>query len=190
VLVKRTYVTLLVVFILALVIIVTYMLLTRAPEKIEAPKTIQVSSTAFTNGSYIPKKYTCDGDNISPPISWSNIPSDAKSLVLLVVDPDAPFKPFIHWILYNIPVDVRELPENIPKEPIVENYGYQGVNDFGDIGYGGPCPPPGSTHRYIFRVYALNVVLDVKPGASIDEIKRHMDGHIIAYGELIGLYGR
>ena len=157
---------------------------------VEAPKTIIVYSEAFENGGRIPKKYTKEGEDVSPPLRWSNAPEDTKCYVVVVVDPDAPMGPFIHWVLYNIPATVMSLPEGIPKTPVVEGIGMQGVNDYGEVGYGGPYPPPGTTHRYIFRVYALDTTLTIGPGARLEDVMRMMEGHVIAYGELVGTYSR
>lgn len=151
--------------------------------------TILVASPAFANGSFIPANYTCDGADVSPPLRWSGVPQDAKALLVAVVDVDAPGGYFVHWVLYNIPPNVTSLPSNIPKQPIVK-YGEQGTNDFGKIGYGGPCPPPGPPHRYIFIVLALDSQLDVQPGASDREILSVASSHVVASGEIVGLYGR
>ena len=152
-------------------------------------KTFTLSSTAFKDNGYIPRKYTCDGEDISPPLSWSGAPPETKSYVLIVYDPDAPKGTFYHWLLYNIPAELSSLPEGVPKDPETE-YGLQGVNDFGTLGYGGPCPPTGSAHRYVFVLLALNTKLDLSPGATIDELLEAVSGHVIAYAKLTGIYGR
>ena len=148
-----------------------------------------LSSDAFKNGTYIPKKYTCDGENISPPLKWRNAPSGVISYVLIMYDPDAPRGTFYHWLLYNIPANVNELPENIEKRGNTP-YGLQGLNDFKQIGYGGPCSPPGETHRYIFLLLALDTKLNLEPGVTIGELLKHVRGHVIAYAKLVGLYKR
>jgi Raf kinase inhibitor-like YbhB/YbcL family protein len=148
--------------------------------------------SVFHNGEYIPKKFTCDGEDVNPPIYIGNLSEKAKSLVIIVDDPDAPIGTFTHWIAWNIP-PVGEIPEAIPKRekvsepiPIV-----QGRNDFGKIGYGGPCPPRGhGVHHYHFKVYALDTELDLKPGATRKELEKAMEGHIIQWGEIMGLYER
>ena len=155
-----------------------------------APATIELVSGAFENNSLIPERYTCDGEDVSPPLSWEGVPSGAKSLVLIVVDPDAPGGEFTHWVLYDVPPDLDSLPEGIPSVGEVEGVGVQGVNDFGRLGYGGPCPPTGKPHRYVFRLYALDVELGLPPGASRSEVEEVMSGHVLAVGELVGLYGR
>lgn len=148
------------------------------------PMTIQVSSQAFTNGGTIPDPYTCDFDNISPALAWSNVPAETQSLVLVVEDPDAPVGIWIHWILYNLPPDLRSLPEK------VKGIGVTGENSFRKNEYGGPCPPPGKPHRYFFRIYALDTVLALEEGETQAELLKAMQGHILAYGELVGMYGR
>jgi len=135
-------------------------------------------------------KNTCDGQDISPRVSWSGIPSEARSLALIVEDPDAPGGLFVHWVIYNISPSLSGLPEGIPKEGEVKGIGLQGVNSFGRIGYGGPCPPKGSTHRYVFRIYALSEPLALGPGATRDELLRAMENRIIAEGETTVRYGR
>ena len=161
-------------------------------EKLDKPMSIAVYSPAFSYGSRIPVKYTCDGLDVSIPVKWdpNTLPKGTRSLVLVMFDPDAPRGVFIHWILYNIPLNITEIPENIPRKPLVKGVGLQGINDFGRIGYGGPCPPKGSSHRYFIRLFALDTVLDLKPGASIKELEEALRGHILAYGETMGVYGR
>ncbi len=159
-------------------------------EKVEAPKTLEVGSV-FHEGDFIPKEYTCDGDDTNPPIYVGKIPEGTKSLVVIVDDPDAPGGTFTHWIAWNIP-PLGEVPPWIPKkgetdEPI---HIVQGRNDFGRIGYNGPCPPPGKAHHYHFKVYALDKELGLKPGSGRDELEREMKGHVLAWGELVGLYQR
>jgi Raf kinase inhibitor-like YbhB/YbcL family protein len=147
------------------------------------PMTIQLTSSAFQEGGAIPKKYTCDGQNISPQLDWSGLPAQAKSLVLVVDDPDAPGGTFVHWVLYGLPADLKSLPEGAST-------GVQGVNDFRKNGYGGPCPPKGNPHRYYFKLYALDMDLSLKPGASKADVEKAVRGHILAQGQLMGKYGR
>lgn len=142
-------------------------------------QSIKVSSSAFTSNGSIPEKYTCDGQNINPSLEFEGIPEKAESLVLIVDDPDAPTKTFTHWIVWNIEPVAKIEEDSIP--------GVEGLNDFKEIGYGGPCPPSG-THRYFFRVYALDKNLDLKAGAGKKELENEMIGHIIAEGELMGKY--
>lgn len=152
---------------------------------------MRVESPAFRDGDTIPVKYTCDGDDVSPPLRIIDPPQGVKSYVLIVEDPDAPGGTFIHWVLYNIPPGLVEIPENVPKQPEVRGIGVQGINDFGRVGYGGPCPPrTHPPHRYFFRLYALDTELNLKPRASVDDVRRLMEGHILAEASLMGRYGR
>lgn len=150
---------------------------------------IKINSTAFKEGGMIPKRYTCDGEDISPPLSWDSVPEGTKSLALICEDPDAPRGTWVHWVIFNIPADTRGLNENIPPQKTLPSGARQGRNGFGRIGYGGPCPPSG-THRYYFKLYALDTVIDLKPGATKAELLKVMDGHIIAEGQLMGRYKR
>lgn len=150
---------------------------------------IQITSPAFKNQEMIPAKYTCDGQNISPPLEFTNIPEDTRTLALIVEDPDAPMGTFTHWITYNMPPDIAELPEALPDDETLMDGARQGINDFDRIGYGGPCPPKG-THRYYFRIYALNAVIDSTSMVNKQDIWEKMQGHIITAGELMGKYKR
>lgn len=150
---------------------------------------MELSSAAFKNGASIPKQFTCDGPNISPPLQWSGVPENSKSLALLVDDPDAPRGNWVHWILFNIPPDTSALPENIKKMRTIPNGARQGMNDFREIGYGGPCPP-GGKHRYFFRLYALDAELTAEPGVSRASLERAMQGHIVGDAQLMGTYQR
>lgn len=150
---------------------------------------MDLSSTAFKNGTSIPKQYTCDGPNISIPLQWSGTPEKTKSFALIVDDPDAPRGTWVHWILFNIPAGATALPENIKKTRTIPNGARQGMNDFREIGYGGPCPP-GGTHRYFFRLYALDTELQLEPGSARSDLERDMSGHILSEAELMGTYKR
>ncbi len=152
--------------------------------------TFQVRSTAFSEGGAIPRKYTCDGEDVSPPLNWSGVPEDAKSLVLIADDPDAPVGVWVHWVLYDIPPSLSGLPEGVAKTPTVQGVGTQGINDFRQIGYGGPCPPRGPAHRYFFKLYALDTLLNLKPGLRKGDIERAMKGHILAQAQCMGTYRR
>jgi Raf kinase inhibitor-like YbhB/YbcL family protein len=145
---------------------------------------LDVSSTAFSEGQSIPEKYTCDGENVSPPIKWSGAPANTKSIAIIVEDPDAPSGTFTHWVLYDIPGTTKELAEGSSGS------GKEGVNGFGNKGYGGPCPPPGGAHRYFFRVYALDTASLGNPGLSKEDVTAAMKGHILAQGQLMGTYKR
>jgi hypothetical protein len=150
---------------------------------------ITVTSSAFTQGGSIPSKYTCGGQNISPPLEWTAPPAKTMSYALIADDPDAPRGTFTHWVVYNIPNTQTTLSESVPPSQSLQNGALHGRNDFGRSGYGGPCPPSG-THRYRFKVYALDTVLSLKAGASASELERAMDGHLLAQGELMGKYSR
>lgn len=143
-------------------------------------KNLAVKSIVFSHGGHITQKYTCEGDDINPPLEISNIPEEAVSLVLIVEDPDAPKGLFYHWLVWNIDPTTTMINEK-------QNPGISGTNSFGKTGYGGPCPPTGE-HRYFFKVFALNAKLDLLVGASADELQQAMKDHIISSGELMGLY--
>jgi len=145
---------------------------------------IQLSSTAFKLNEIIPKKYTCDGLDLSPQIAWKDLPPSTKNLALIMEDPDAPGGTFTHWILFNIPATISELAEG------VKGIGVSGTNDFHRLGYGGPCPPRGSTHRYYFKLYALDTLLSLKEGVKKADVEKAMQGHKLGQGEYIGRYGR
>jgi len=151
---------------------------------------MKLSSPAFEEGGYIPVKYTCDGEDISVPLLFGDIPAEAESLALIMDDPDAPAGTFVHWVIYNIPADSGGLPEGIPAEPYLAEGIRQGVNSFGNIGYGGPCPPPGGAHRYMFKLYARDRALDIDAGLSKHELLSAMEGSVIAGAGTMGLYGR
>lgn len=147
---------------------------------------ITLKSNTFSEGGMIPKKFTCQGDDISPQLSWENIPEDTKSIAIICDDPDAPGGTFVHWVIFNIPSNFNELFENVHREKVLSIGAKQGVNDFGRIGYGGPCPP--SLHRYFFRIYALNTELKLDAGIEKKDLLKSMEGHIIAQGQLMGKY--
>ena len=152
--------------------------------------TLSISSPAFQDGERIPAKYTCQGQDISPPLKWNRVPDETQSLTLIVDDPDAPSGVFTHWVIFNLPPDSRELPEAVPAASQLPSGALQGKNDFGKIGYGGPCPPPGYPHRYRFTLYALDRQLDLKAGSSKQQVLNAMEGHILAQGQLTGTYQR
>ncbi len=148
------------------------------------PKSMELTSPAFEQNQSIPKKYTCDGQDINPLLKIGNVPEEAKSLVLIVDDPDAPMGTFTHWIVWNIDPKISEIEENsIPKD------GIEGVNDFGKNSYGGPCPPFG-THHYHFKIYAIDTLLDLPPSSKKSELERTIEGHVLDWAELIGTYRR
>ncbi len=151
---------------------------------------LQISSAAFSAGETIPKKFTCDGPDVSPQMKWNDPPANAQSIALIMDDPDAPAGTWVHWMLYDLPASTRELSEGVAKQEQLPSGARQGRNDFGKIGYGGPCPPPGKPHRYFFKLYALDTKLGSKAGATKADVERAMKGHILAQAELIGKYGR
>ena len=156
----------------------------------EGPMTVQVTSSAFTDGAAVPEKYTADGQDVSPPLAWSGVPEGAKSIALICDDPDAPGRTWVHWVLYGLPATATGLPEGVPTTPTTPQGAKQGTNSWPRMGYGGPSPPPGKPHRYVFKVYALDSVPDLAPGAKKEALLRAMEGHILAEGHLTGTYGR
>lgn len=150
---------------------------------------LNVKSPVFSQGERIPVKYTCDGENVSPPVSWSPGPATTRAYALIMDDPDAPGT-FTHWVLFNLPANTTSLAEQVSARERLDDGALQGKNDFGGIGYGGPCPPAGKPHHYHFRVYALDTMLSQEQGASKAGLLRAMNGHVLAEGELVGIYGR
>jgi len=151
---------------------------------------IQVTSTAFADGQTIPAKYTADGSDVSPPLQWSNAPANAKSFALIADDPDAPVGTWVHWVIYDLPAGTSALPEGVAKTEYTTGNAKQGINDFKRLGYGGPSPPPGKPHRYFFKLYALDSLLSLKPGATKNALLKAMEGHVLAQGQLMGTYQR
>ena len=158
-------------------------------KKGESKMEITVTSSAFEEGQLMPSKYTCDGQDISPSLQWSGINESAESIALICDDPDAPGRTWVHWVIYNLPADTTVLEENIAPTQALPGAAKQGTTDFGTIGYGGPCPPSG-THRYFFKVYALDSTVDLPAGATKQQLLDAMQGHIIGQGQLIGNYKR
>jgi len=156
----------------------------------EEEMTVTLSSPAFQQGGKIPGKYTCEGQDISPELTWSEPPAGTQSLALIVDDPDAPGGVFTHWVLFNIPAESLGLPEAVPNQAQLTSGSLQGKNDFGKIGYGGPCPPPGGAHRYQFTLYALDQYLDLKGGVAKKQVVNTIQGHVLAQGELTATYQR
>jgi Raf kinase inhibitor-like YbhB/YbcL family protein len=149
-----------------------------------------VSSPSFQNGGSIPKKFTCDGADVSPELQLTAPPTGTQSLALIADDPDAPVGTWIHWVLFDLPPETKALAEGVAKVEQPPTGGRQGRNDFRKLGYGGPCPPPGKPHRYFFRAYALDTKVDLKPGASRQQLDQAMQGHILATAEWMGKYQR
>lgn len=150
---------------------------------------IKVTSTAFQDGGMIPKEYTCDGANVSPPLAWEGIPEKAKTLALIVDDPDAPAKTWVHWVVFNLPATTKALPADVAFQEGATGKGVQGTTDFRGTDYGGPCPPNG-THRYFFKLYALDTELSPDSKTTKDELLKAMEGHVIAEGQLMGRYSK
>jgi Raf kinase inhibitor-like YbhB/YbcL family protein len=151
---------------------------------------MQLTSPAFREGDTIPKPYTCDGEDISPALQWSGAPDGTKSFALICDDPDAPRGTWVHWVLFHLPADSHELAEHVPVQSVLPSGAKQGTNDFRKIGYGGPCPPKGKPHRYFFKLYALDTLLDLPDGATKQQVLTAMKGHLLAEGQLMGEYGR
>ncbi|PYS90719.1 MAG: YbhB/YbcL family Raf kinase inhibitor-like protein [Acidobacteria bacterium] len=151
---------------------------------------LPVTSTAFKEGELIPVEFTCTGADKSPPLAWGDVPTGTKTLALILEDPDAPRGTFAHWLLYNLPATAKELPADVPKQETLNDGAHQGKNDFGHIGYNGPCPPPGNPHRYYFRLYALNADLNLPSNVTRDDLRRATLGHILAEGALMGRFKR
>jgi hypothetical protein len=145
---------------------------------------MEITSQAFPNGGIIPRRFTCDGDNLSPPFQWGGSPSGTKSFALIVDDPDAPSGTFVHWVLFDIPSAFSSLSEG------VQRMGVMGSNSYRKLGYNGPCPPPGPAHRYFFKLYALDRILGLSPGSSKADVEKAIQGHILAQAEWVGRYSR
>jgi Raf kinase inhibitor-like YbhB/YbcL family protein len=178
------------ILIVLLVLLSSFYSLAQRETKQEGGKMeIKLKSTAFKEGEFIPKKYTCDGENVSPPLEWSGIPAATKSIALICDDPDAPMGTWVHWVIFNIPASANKLNEKISSHKVLEDGTAQGNNDFRKIGYGGPCPP-GGIHRYFFKIYALDKRVELAPGATEKELIKEMEGHILAEGKLMGKYSR
>ena len=151
---------------------------------------MELHSDAFTAESAIPKKYTGDGADLSPPLRWQDVPEGTQSFALVCDDPDAPRGTWVHWVLFNLPPALRELPEGVARDSALPDDSRQGKNDFGRPGYGGPAPPRGKPHRYFFTLYALDAPLDLAAGATRRQLDEAMRGHIISQAQLMGTYQR
>jgi Raf kinase inhibitor-like YbhB/YbcL family protein len=151
---------------------------------------LALKAAAFAYGANIPVEFTCSGANISPALSWNRPPAGTKSFALVVDDPDAPAGTWVHWVVYNLPSALRKLPEGVPQGESIVVGGKQGLNDFPNLGYGGPCPPPGSPHRYFFRLYALDTVLNLRLPPHRKDLDAAIHGHILAQGEWMGRFER
>ncbi len=151
---------------------------------------LELKSLAFENSSFIPRQFTGQGADKSPPLEWQNAPKETKSFALINDDPDAPGMTWVHWVIFNIPQGKTSLSEAVPTKAELPDGSRQGINDFGRIGYGGPMPPPGKAHRYFFKLYALDSMLELKSGITKTELLKAMQGHILAQAEIVGLYKR
>ena len=150
----------------------------------------QITSAAFAQGSAIPKNYSCEGTDISPALHWGDPPAGTQSFAMVMDDPDAPAGTWVHWVLWNVPGGTRDLGENVPKQQELPDGSRQGRNDFRKVGYNGPCPPGGKTHRYFFRLYALDTKLDLRPGSGRPDLDSAMKGHVLGETELMGTFRR
>jgi Raf kinase inhibitor-like YbhB/YbcL family protein len=164
-------------------------------DKLQPPKIMKLplTSTAFAEGQPIPRKYTGEGSDVSPPLAWipqGGTQANTKSFALIADDPDAPMGTWVHWVLYDLPPTTTALPEDVAKTQFVLGNAKQGITDFRRLGYGGPYPPPGKPHRYYFKLFALDRMLDLKPGATKSDVEAAMKGHILAEGQLMGTYQR
>jgi len=159
-------------------------------EKGASEMAMVITSTAFSDGAVIPKKYTCDGQDMSPPLAFSGVPVGAKSLALICDDPDAPMGMWVHWVVWGMPPSTPALPEGLPKDAKLSGGIQQGLNSWPKIGYNGPCPPPGRPHRYFFKLYALDAELNLTERTPKSALEEAMKGHIVAQAQLMGQYGR
>lgn len=150
----------------------------------------ELTCSTFKDGELVPKEHTCEGEDVSPPLRWNHPPAGTRSFALIADDPDAPGGTWVHWVMYNIPIDIRGLAEGLPAQEILPNDAQQGLNDFKRLGYGGPCPPPGKPHRYFFKLYALDQDLSLKPRATKAQVLDAMKGHVLAEAQLMGRFGR
>ena len=155
-----------------------------------SPSRIELRTTAFTPGGFIPKRFTCEASDVSPSLAWTDPPPGTQSFAIIEDDPDAPSGTFVHWLVYDLPASYRRLPEALVGSDQMPGGGRQGTNDFSRTGYSGPCPPRGRPHRYFIRLYALDAKLDLRPAATRKELEAAMKGHILAQAELMGRYQR
>jgi len=151
---------------------------------------MELKSSAFTEGANIPRKHTCDAEDVSPHVRWDSVPAGTRAIALIADDPDAPGGTWVHWVIYDVPADTKELTEGVAKTETLERGAKQGVNDFRRVGYSGPCPPPGSPHRYFFKLYALDAPTNLKPRATKQQLLDAIKGHILSEAQLMVRYGR
>ncbi len=162
---------------------------TSTPTMTEFRTGITLTSPAFENQGRIPSNYTCDGEDVSPPLMWVSVLEKTRTYALILDDLDAPLGVFTHWVIFNIPATENSLPEKVPPFGTLSNGAIQGRNGFGNVGYGGPCPPVGS-HRYVFHLYALDILLDLQPGITKQDLLKAMEGHVLAEAELVAIYSK
>ncbi|MFH0953068.1 MAG: YbhB/YbcL family Raf kinase inhibitor-like protein [Verrucomicrobiota bacterium] len=151
---------------------------------------LTVLSTAFVMGAVIPPKFTCKGENVSPPLMWGQVPDKTQSIVVMCDDPDSPGGDWVHWLLFNLPPETQKLDENVPRTPQLVSGAIQGLNDYDKNGYMGPCPPPGRPHRYYYKVYALDIKLSLTISARKPDVLEAMEGHVLGQGQLMGTFKR
>ena len=151
---------------------------------------LELKSSAFDNNGEIPRKYSCEGKDLSPGLEWSGAPANTLSFALICDDPDAPMGTWVHWVVYDIPADAKGFDEGVPRSETLSDGTKQGFTDFKRTGYGGPCPPPGRPHRYFFKLYALDTKLNVKGQVTKEVLLEAMEGHILAQATLMGTYER
>ncbi|HXH50444.1 MAG TPA: YbhB/YbcL family Raf kinase inhibitor-like protein [Terriglobia bacterium] len=150
----------------------------------------RIESSAFKEGAFIPARFSCQGENVSPSLKWTDPPAGTRSLALIVDDPDAPGGTWTHWVVFNLPAQTRAMDENAPKGDELPKGGLQGLTSFGSVGYGGPCPPPGKAHRYFFKLYAADTSLSLKPGTAREEVVAALKGHTLGEAQLMGRFKR
>jgi Raf kinase inhibitor-like YbhB/YbcL family protein len=161
-----------------------------APETREETMSLELISDEFESGGAVPAAYTCSGRDVSPPLRWRGVPDNAETLALIVDDPDAASGIWAHWVIYNIPANLDHLPAAVPRQGQLASGARQGRNDFGQVGYSGPCPPPGPAHRYFFRLYAVDRQLEIRPGASRAQLLDALQDHILDQTEFMAHFGR
>jgi Raf kinase inhibitor-like YbhB/YbcL family protein len=156
----------------------------------KAQGNLTLSSSNFANNTHIPVKFTCSGENKSPALAWANVPPSAKSLALIVRDPDAPSGNFVHWVIFDIPPSINSMPEGIPPTSKTAFAATQGQNGRGETGYTGPCPPPGKDHHYHFHFYALDDTVNLTSDADADQVESAIQGHVLGENDLVGIFAR
>jgi len=161
-----------------------------APRDDSTTRRLVLTSSAFRDGETVPVRHTCDGEDLSPLLAWTGVPVETRTFALTCDDPDAPRGTWVHWLIWNLPADAVELRQGVPPRPELPSGARQGLNDGGDLGYSGPCPPPGKPHRYFFRLYALDTALNLPPGVNRSDLEAAMLGHVLAQGTVMGTYQR